>query len=118
MNEELLLQELKGKIQGHYDGIMQVAARVLSSCRMFDNDLGILKLEDPSFAQLASKLLAASGIIDGIVNSDVCNAEDMLTAQKAREYALAVKSIADNIAQENKKGLEQSIEQLNTRSFL
>lgn len=118
MNEDVLLQELKDKIQANYDEIIKVAARVLRRCEMFDKNLDVLKLEDPSYVHLAKNLLLASGIIDMIANSEFGSAEDILTAQKAKEYALAVKSIADNINQENKAGLDQSIDELNTRSFL
>lgn len=94
-----------------YDHILHSANTVLRNCKLFN--IQILKLEDPTYADIASQLKDLCDILDKLQIDD----PDMKVV-KAREYADHVRLIAAAIEVEDEDSLSRHVEELDRRSFL
>lgn len=94
-----------------YSGILHTANLVLRNCSTFH--ITILQKENPSYAEIAEQLEKLCGILEVLAGDS-----GEMTAQKARDYAMHVKLIADAIVNDDENELQHQVEQLNRRSFL
>lgn len=94
-----------------YDHILQSANTVLRNCKLFS--IEILKLEDPTYAEIANQLKGLCDILDKLQTDD----PDMRVL-KAHEYADHVRLIAAAIEVEDEDSLNRHVEELDRRSFL
>ena len=107
MNDETR-QELATNL---YDNILQVANRLLRNSKMFS--IEVLRLENPSYTEIATQLRELCGILETLSNED-----EEFTVAKAYEYARNVKDIAEAIENGDEEELQRHVEALDGRPFL
>lgn len=93
-----------------YDTVLVGANKVLRNCRMFS--IEVLKLDDPSYTQIASHLRKLCEILEDLDD------DTELRVTKALEYANHIRLIAAAIETGDEDGLNRHVEELNRRSFM
>lgn len=101
-------------VQDAYVIVLDVANRVLRSCRLFSIDG--LKEENPTIAEIASRMRVICKLMRELDECDGLG--DQLTVQKAHEYADLVQSIAAAVDANDEAELKRQTDLLNDRSFL
>ncbi|WP_062269486.1 hypothetical protein [Endozoicomonas arenosclerae] len=102
-------------VQAIYDKIIQVSSRVLRSAQTFNID--ILKLEDPSYTEMAASLEKVCNLIEHLIKTHDLETHEW-TLTKARDYTEFVANVAKAIAADDEVELERLTKEMNTRSFL
>lgn len=95
-----------------YDAVLHAANRVLHQTKNYS--ISVLKLENPTYAEIAAQFREVCSIID-LLASQI---DDSHTAQKAQEYVGCMEGIAKAIDADDADALESFIKQLDMRSFL
>ncbi|MDP0496384.1 MAG: hypothetical protein Q7Q73_09265 [Verrucomicrobiota bacterium JB024] len=103
--------DIEELVEDLYSRILHTANLVLRNCSTFH--ITILQKENPSYGEIAEQLEKLCAILELLAGD---SAE--MTAQKARDYALHVKQIADAIVEGDEEELKEQVEQLNRRSFI
>lgn len=91
-----------------YDQVLRTANRFLYNCKGFSVE--ILKLEDPSFAQVADIMRKAARIIAAIADDF-----DPMMGQKANEYCELMRKIGVAIENGEQVALEHALVELERR---
>lgn len=94
-----------------YDLVIAGANRVLRNCKTFS--IEVLKLDDPSYTQVASHLRVLCEILEDLDDEDID-----LRVTKALEYANHVRLIAAAIDKGDQEILDRLVRELDKRSFL
>lgn len=92
-----------------YAHILQVANRMLRNSKRFS--IEILKLEDPSYTEIANQLRELCEILEVL-------SKEEYTVHKAYEYAHNVRDIATAIQSGNEEELKRHVNDLERRPFL
>lgn len=95
-----------------YDKLIKTANRFLHHAKNFH--MSVLKLENPSYAEIASEFRKIAGIIDILAEQ----IDDALTGGKAHEYVTYMEQIAQAIDKECAETLKNVVTELDKRSFL
>lgn len=95
-----------------YDSLLHAANRVLHQAKNYS--ISVLKLENPTYAEIAAQFREVCSIID-LLASQI---DDSHTAQKAREYVGCMEGIAKAIDDDDSEALDSFVKQLDMRSFL
>lgn len=93
-----------------YEAILHGANKVLRNCTMFS--IEVLKLDDPSYAQIALHLRKLCEILDEMDD------DSELRVTKAREYTNHIRLIAAAIDTDDEASLNRHVEELSRRSFI
>lgn len=93
-----------------YEAIIAGANRVLRNCKTFS--IEVLKLDDPSYTEIASHLRKLSEILEELDD------DRDLRVTKALEYTNHIRLIADAIDTGDQAVLDRHVEALDRRSFL
>ncbi|MCF5804334.1 MULTISPECIES: hypothetical protein [Pseudomonas syringae group] len=95
-----------------YNALLHAANRVLHQAKNYS--ISVLKLENPTYAQIAAQFREVCTII-GLLTDQI---DDPHTAQKAQEYVGCMEGIAQAIDADDSEALNSFVKQLDTRSFL
>jgi len=109
----------KGKIVDElYDHVLQVVNRILHNAKNYN--MSVLKLEDPSYSEIAEQLKNVCKIMEIIAGDLPGNGgtNHQYTASKALEYTEQVAKIANAINRGDEEELETICKELDGRSFL
>ena len=99
-------------VENVYDQVLHSANLVLRSCKLFS--ISVLKIEDPTYSEIAEQLKELCDILDKVNISG----PDELKISNAREYANHVRLIAAAIETEDEKTLNRHVQELDRRPFL
>ncbi len=108
--------ELRKAIDECYSQILVSTNAILSNCKQFS--IEVLKLEDPSYEEIADQLTDVCKIIDSISDAYPRDSEGVHTAAKASEYAKHITIIARAIRSGDEEALQREVEILDRRPFL
>lgn len=95
-----------------YDELIRTANHFLHNAKNFH--INVLKLENPTYADVASEFRKVAGIIDILAEQ----IEDGLTGVKAHEYVTYMEQIAQAIDKGCAETLLNVVNELDKRSFL
>ena len=108
--------ELREVIEECYSQILQSTNAILSNCKQFS--IEILKLEDPSYEEIADQLTKVCRIIDSIADAHPQHSEGVHTAAKASEYTKHIIIIAKAIRAGDEEALQREVTLLDKRPFI
>lgn len=106
------LSSMQKAVETLYNSLLHAANRVLHQAKNYS--ISVLKLENPTYAEIAAQFREVCQIIDLLANQ----IDDAHTAQKAREYVGCMEGIAKAIDADDAEALDSFVKQLDTRSFL
>ena len=116
MNNSLAVQvngdQARNLVDSLYSGIIQAANKFMFNAKNFH--ISVLKLENPTYAEVASDIRKVASIVSILADS----IDDNLTGGKAIEYAEYMEKIATAIDKEDVETLQQAVSELEKRSFL
>tara|TARA_R110002124_G_scaffold86123_1_gene222980 strand:+ start:257 stop:583 length:327 start_codon:yes stop_codon:yes gene_type:complete len=105
-------QEKKELVDKLYEKLIMTANRFLFHAKNFH--MSVLKLENPTYAEVAGEFRRVAGIIDILAEQ----IDDALIGGKADEYVTYMEQIAQAIDKECAETLESIVNELDKRSFL
>gem|GEM_PF-1418067 len=111
MVQEELSKKQKA-VETLYNALLHAANRVLHQAKNYS--ISVLKLENPTYAEIAAQFREVCTIIDLLANQ----IDDPHTAQKAQEYVGCMEGIAKAIDEDDAEALDSFVKQLDMRSFL
>lgn len=106
--------ELQAKVDELYTEVLDAANRFAHHSKTFA--LSVLKLENPSYTEVAAQFRQLAKILDVLAEADLLH--DSTVAQKTDEYVSLMEGIADAIDKEDADALEHYRNQLEKRPFL
>lgn len=102
-----------------YDHVLHVVNRALKNAENYS--IAVLKLENPSYAQIAEQLRKVCEIMDLLadeIGADGENdAEPVHTVSKAKEYTQSIAAIAEAINADDEAALRRLCKELDRRPF-
>ena len=101
-----------------YEHVLAVVNRALHKAKNYN--ISVLKLENPSYSEIANQLHQVVGLMDLLSNDLPENSETnhIYTISKAKEYVTTVAQMAQAITDGNQDLLQTLSEQLERRPFL
>lgn len=95
-----------------YDALLHAANRVLHKAKNYS--ISVLKLENPTLAEIATQFREVAQIISMLSNE----INDALTGPKAQEYVDCMEGIARAIDADDEAALKEYVTKLDERPFL
>ena len=102
--------KIKAIMDTVYDEIIQATTNIIRDCETFT--IEILRLEDPSYEQIANQLETLSHILELIMEKYPDDAEGFHKTVKANEYIQTIIYIAKAIKINNEELLQEYVDQL------
>ncbi|MET0101839.1 MAG: hypothetical protein ABW078_08940 [Sedimenticola sp.] len=107
------IEKIVGEV---YEAVLKTTDEVLRNCKLFS--IEILRLEDPSYEEIAEQMAQLAGLLEVIANGYPDDAEGFHKAMKASEYATEVAYIAKAIRSGNDELLAELVDKLDGRPRL
>ena len=103
-------EERKAVVESLYSLLMDEANRFLHHAENYS--ISVLKLENPTYAQIAKQFRQVVGLITILAE------DDQMIGDKADDYVTLMEGIATAIDAENDEALQEYVQQLARRPFL
>lgn len=102
----------KAAVTHLYDALLHAANRFLHQAKNYS--ISVLKLENPTYAQIAEQFREVAQIINLLADQ----IDDSMIGGKANEYVECMEGIAKAIDDDDKAALQRYVDQLDKRPFL